>query len=267
MSVIYEEKNHIAYITLNRPEAHNAVDPTMVVELNRIWNDYRDNPDIHCAILTGAGEKSFCAGLALDSTIPLKTKGRPPENDVEKIVADDPTTIDYAMLRDFVIYKPIIAAINGFAIAGGMELVQACDIRIASENAKFGLREATLGLFPLGGSTVRLPRQVPYCRAMEIMMTGDLFSAEDALKMGFVNRVVPKEQLMEEAEKVARTIVNNGPLAVKAIKESVLKCMGQPITRGLSLEKEYGDKVFASEDAREGPLAFIEKRKPKFKGR
>lgn len=266
MSVLYEVRDHIAYITLNRPEAHNAVDPEIVVKLNEIWTDYRDNPDIYCAILSGAGEKSFCTGLDLASTIPLKTKAIEPTSRVEKIVADNPITIDYAMLRDFELYKPVIAAINGFAIAGGMELVQACDIRVAAENAQFGLREATLGLFPLGASTVRLPRQISFCHAMEIMMTGDLFSAQKALEIGFVNYVVPQEQLMGKAEKIAKTIAANGPLSLKAIKESVLKCMGEPVIKGLTIEKEFGDKVFASEDAKEGPLAFVEKRKPQFRG-
>jgi len=266
MSVICEVTDHIAYITLNRPEAHNAVSPEMVVKLNEIWEEYRDNPDIYCAILTGAGEKSFCTGLDLSSTISLKTKAKEPRNEVEKIVAGNPVTIDYAMLRDFELYKPVIAAINGFALAGGMELVQACDIRVAAENAKFGLREVSLGLFPLGASTVRLPRQVSYCNAMEIMLTGGLFSAQRALEMGFVNHVVPQEQLMGKAEKIAKTIAANGPLSVKAIKESVIKCMGEPVNKGLSIEQEYGDKVFASDDAKEGPLAFIEKRKPQFMG-
>ncbi len=266
MSVIYEEKNHIAYITLNRPEAHNAINPEMVVQLNKIWNDYRDNPDTYCAILTGAGDNSFCTGLDLSSTIPLKTKDREPKTDVEKIVADNPIMIDYAMLRDFELYKPVIAAINGFAIAGGMELVQACDIRVSTENAKFGLREAMLGLFPLGASTVRLPRQVSYCQAMEIMLTGDLFSAKKALEMGFVNYVVPQEQLMVEAKRIAQAIASNGPLSVKTIKESVIKCMGEPIIKGLSMEKKFGNKVFASQDSKEGPLAFLEKRKPRFTG-
>ena len=266
MSVLYKVIDHIAYITLNRPEAHNAVDPESVVKLNEIWQDYRDNPDIHCAILTGTGEKSFCTGLDLASTIPLKTKAIEPNNRVEKIVADNPVSIDYAMLRDFELNKPVIAAINGYAIAGGMELAQACDIRVAAENAMFGLREAALGLFPLGGSTVRLPRQVPFCHAMEIMMTGELFSAQKALDIGFVNYVVPREQLMGKAEKIAKAIAANGPLSIKAIKESVVKCMGEPVIKGLSIEKEYGDKVFASDDAKEGPLAFVEKRKPRFKG-
>ena len=267
MTVIYEELEHIAYITINRPELHNAVDPETVIQLNQAWNDYRDNPEIYCAILTGAGNKAFCAGLDLESTIPLKTNARPAKTDAERIVADDPSIIDYAMLRDKKIYKPIIAAVNGFAIAGGMELVQACDIRIASPNAQFGLQEAKWGLFPLGGSTVRLPRQIPYCQAMEIMMTGRLFSAEEALKIGFINRVVPQERLMAEAVDIARTIASNGPMSIKAIKRSVLRCMGVPITQGLSLEKIYGDQVFASEDAKEGPRAFIEKRKPIFSGR
>ena len=266
MGLIYEKKGPIAYLTLNRPEAHNAVDPETAIQLLEAWKDYRDDVNCSCAIITGAGERAFCAGLDLDTSIPLLTGARGPKNDAEKTLASNPGLIDDATLRNFELYKPVISAINGFAIAAGMEIVQATDIRIASENARFGLQEAKLGICPLGGSTVRLPRQVPYCKAMEIMLTGELIDAEEALRIGFINRIVPQAQLMEEAEKVAGRIASNGPLAVKNIKESVITCMGLTIEEGLTREYKLGREVFESKDAREGPRAFMEKREPKFIG-
>jgi enoyl-CoA hydratase len=170
------------------------------------------------------------------------------------------------MLRDFELYKPVIAAISGFAIAGGMEIVQATDIRIAVESARFGLQEIKWALFPKGGSTVRLPRQVSYSKAMEILLTGELFSAREALEMGFINQVVPEGELMAVAEAMAARIVKNGPLAAKAIKESVIRTSGLTIKQGLALELELADPVFKSKDAKEGPKAFMERRAPHFTG-
>ena len=147
-----------------------------------------------------------------------------------------------------------------------MEIVQATDIRVASENARFGLQEARWGLFPLGGSTVRLPRQVPYCRAMEIMLTGELIDAEEALRIGLINRIFPADRLMNEVDKIANHIIRNGPLSLRNIKKSVINCMGLTIKEGLDLEYRLGQEVFHSRDAKEGPLAFMEKREPAFTG-
>ena len=266
MGLNYEKKGRIAYLTINRPEAHNAVDPQTAIEMLEAWKDYRDDGNCSCAIITGAGERAFCAGLDLDTSIPLLTGARGPQNSAEETLASNPDLIDDATLRNFELYKPVVSAINGFAIAAGMEIVQATDVRIASENATFGLQEAKWGLFPLGGSTVRLPRQVPFCKAMEIMLTGELIDAEEALRLGFVNRIVPQDQLMEEAEKVADRIARNGPLAVRNIKESVITCMGLTIEEGLKREYKLGREVFDSKDAKEGPRAFMEKREPKFIG-
>ena len=266
MGLIYEKKGGIAYLTFNRIEAHNAIDPETVVALLEAWKDYRDDKSCLCAIITGAGEHSFCTGLDLNATIPILTGARPPENDQEKVLASDPGLVDEATLRNFELFKPVISAVNGYAIAAGMEILQATDIRIASEKARFGLQEARWGLFPLGGSTVRLPRQVPYCKAMEIMLTGALIDAEEAMKIGFINRIVPGESLMEEAEKVAQTIIRNAPLSLRNIKKSVIECMGLTIEEGLGKEYTLGREVFDSKDAREGPRAFMEKREPRFRG-
>jgi len=173
---------------------------------------------------------------------------------------------DEATLRNLELYKPVVSAINGLAIGGGMEIVQGTDIRIASENARFGLQEAKWAFFPRGGSTVRLPRQISFCKAMEIMLTGELIDAREALRIGFINRIVPHGNLMAEAEKTALRIAENGPLSIRAIKESVLKCMGLPLEEGLRKEAQVAEIVINSKDAREGPRAFMEKRKPRFRG-
>ena len=266
MGLLYKKKGRIAYLTISRPEAHNAIDPETAIALLKAWKDYRDDKHCLCAILTGAGEHAFCTGLDLSTTIPILTNARPPKNDEEKILASDPDLVDEATLRNFKLYKPVISAVNGFAIAAGMEILQATDIRIASENAKFGLQEAKWGLFPLGGSTVRLPRQMPYCMAMEVLLTGSLIDAEEALRIGFINRIVPRESLLEEAEKFASRIIRNGPLSLRKIKESVIMCLGLSMEEGLATEYKLGREVFDSKDAREGPRAFMEKREPRFTG-
>ncbi len=267
MTLLYEKKDNIAYLTLNRPEAHNAVDPETILELVAAWEDYRDDKQMRCAIITGAGEQSFCAGADLGKLIPLFTGARQPETEADRKVQADPTLSMRAFLRDFNLYKPVVAAINGNAIAGGFELLYAADIRIAAENARFGLQEVKWAVYPAGGSTVRLARQIPYAKAMEILLTGELMDAEEALRCGFVNRVVPGNRVMEEAEKVAGIIVKNGPLAVTAVKKGVLDTTGLTIKEGLAREMELAIPVFMSQDAQEGPLAFKEKREPVFKGR
>lgn len=266
MALLYEKRGYIAYLTINRPEVHNSVDPETAVELASAWQAYKEDEELRCAIITGAGDKSFCSGMDLARLIPLSTGGRTPETEADHAVLNDPRILEAAMLRNFELYKPVIAAINGYAIAGGMELIQSTDIRIASESAQFGLQEVKWALFPLGGSTVRLSRQVPFCKAMEILLTGDLFDAQEALRIGFVNRVVPMNKVMEEAEKVALRIIKNGPLSVTAIKKSVIQNIGLTIKEGLEREKMFAEPVIKSKDAREGPRAFKEKREPKYIG-
>jgi len=267
MALIYEKHDHIAYLTLNRPEAHNALDPETILELLAAWEDYRDDPEMRCAIVTGAGDRSFCAGADLSTLIPLFTGARKGQTEAEKKVQADPTLAMRALLRDFELFKPVVAAINGNAIAGGLELLYATDIRVASDAARFGLQEVRWSVFPMGGSTVHLPRQIPYARAMEILLTGELIDAPTALACGLVNRVVPHAQVMAEAQRFARRIVANGPLAVTAVKRAVLANSGLTIKDGLAKELEIGFPVFLSEDAKEGPRAFKEKREPVFKGK
>lgn len=265
--LLYEKRGAIAYITLNRPEARNALDPETIVRLAAAWADFEQDPDLRVAIVTGAGDVAFSAGADLMRLIPLVTRARQPEDDWDRRLLEDSTVVQRALLRQYQVYKPTVAAVNGHCIAGGLELLQALDIRIASERATFGLQEPRWGLFPAGASTIRLPQQVPYCRAMEILLTGNRVSAEEAYRMGLVNVVVPPERVMPVAEEYARTIAANGPLAVRKIKEAVLRMIGLPPQEAFAIEGALAAEVFASEDAKEGPRAFQEKRPPRFLGR
>ena len=267
MALIYEKRNHIAYLTLNRPEAHNAIDPATVIELVDAWQDFSQDKAMRCAIITGAGEQSFCAGADLGRLIPLWTGARQPETDADKKVQADPLLAQNALLRDLPLTKPVIAAINGNAIAGGFEILYNTDIRVAAEGARFGLQEVKWSIVPAGGSTVHLARQIPYARAMEMLLTGELIDARQALAYGFLNQVVPREQVMATAERYAALIVKNGPLAVAAVKQAVLENSGQDVKRALAREMELSIPVFLSHDAQEGPRAFKEKRDPVFIGK
>lgn len=263
MTIEYEKREGIAYITMNRPEARNALDPDTLEALGKTWIDFRDDPSVRVAIITGVGN-SFCAGADLGALIPLITSS--PDGLAGMVKGEGAELFQSALLRDIEIWKPIIAAVNGYCIAGGLEMLLGMDIRIASESAFFAIQEPRWGLFPAGGSTVRLPRQIPFCKAMEILLTGEKIDAQEALRMGLVNYVVPQEDLMATAEKYARAIAANGPLAVSAIKRSVIECLSLPLPEAFDREIELASPVFASEDAKEGPMAFMQKRKPEFKG-
>jgi enoyl-CoA hydratase len=262
----YSQNGHIAVLTINRPEARNALNPEVLVKLATAWKRVRDDENIRVAVICGTGP-AFCAGMDLGRMIPLITGARPPEDEWDEAVIADPSIGHRALLRDFDTEKPVIAAINGFAIAGGMELVMGCDLRVAADTAKFGLQEVKWAIFPGGGSTVRLPRQVPYSRAMEILLTGEQFTAERMLDYGFLNYVVPAQEVLDKAVELAEKIAGNGPLAVTAVRRSVREAIGVPEARALERESEISATVYATEDAREGPRAFMEKRKPVFKGR
>ncbi len=266
MVLEYEKRNGIAYLTLNRPQARNAIDPELAIALSDAWHEYRDDKSLRCAIVTGTGEKAFCSGADLGKLIPLFTGAKQPESEADKKVAANPMIPNIALLRDFELHKPVIAAINGSAIAGGQEFLYATDIRVAVPEAKFGLQEVKHAIFPGGGSSVHLTRQLPYAKAMEILLTGELIDAEQALNFGFINKVVPRENLMEEAERYARIIAKNGPLAVIAIKKAALTTIGMTIKEGLAKEMEIAMPVFATKDAQEGPKAFKEKREPQYIG-
>lgn len=262
--VEFELNGHVAVITINRPEARNAINAEVGVRLAQAWQELRDNDGVRVAVLTGTGS-AFCAGADLGQLIPLVSGARKPQNDWEEQVLADRSITSSALLRNFDPEKPIIAAINGHAIAGGMEIVQGTDIRIAVPNAKFGVQEVKWAIFPAGGSTVRLPVQLPFAKAMELLLTGDLITAEEALNLGFLNYVT--EDPMAKAMEIADKIAANGPIAVRAIRRSARACLGVPEQEALKIESKISGPVFQTEDAKEGPRAFMEKRQPQYHGR
>ncbi|MBK79328.1 MAG: enoyl-CoA hydratase [Gammaproteobacteria bacterium] len=262
--VDYEVRGHVAVVTLNRPDARNAINPEVAVRLDDAWRSIKEDDNVRVCVVTGTGA-AFCAGADLGQLIPMVSGTRKPENEWDEKVAADPGITSRALLRNFDPEKPIISALNGHAIAGGMELVQGTDIRVSVPEAKLGVQEVKWAIFPAGGSTVRLPVQMPYAKAMELLLTGDLITAAEALELGFLNYVTddPMAKAMEIAEKIA----GNGPIAVKAIRQSVKECLGKPEQEGLKIESRISGPVFQTEDAKEGPKAFMEKRKPEYKGR
>lgn len=264
--LLVEKRDGVLILTMNRPEARNALSPEMLVRLAGAWREFRDDRECHVAILTGAGDEDFCSGGDLKLTMPLVTGARTPETEWDRRLLGDPTAFTDAILRGFELFKPVIAAVNGSALGGGTEMTNACDLRIASDNALFGTPEARVGLLPGGGSISRLPRQIPYARAMEMLLVGGKFDAHEALDMGLLNYVVPRERLMETSLALARRLAANGPLAVRKIKEGVLRTSGLPLDQALAIENEVSAAVMASKDAREGPRAFAEKREPRFTG-
>jgi len=265
-ALLYEKRDGIAYVTFNRPEVRNAMDPEVMVRLSEAWLDFDADDTLRVAIITGAGDTAFSAGADLAKLIPLFTRARQPEDEWDRRIMEDRSIQGVALLRGFSTYKPIIAAVNGFCLAGGTELLQATDIRIAAEHATFGLSEVKRAIVPAGGSMVRLARQIPYCKALEILLTGEQMSAQEAYRIGLVNYVVAFEELLPTAERFARVIAENGPLAVRKVKEAVIRTSGVPLEEAYKIENECARDVMRSEDAKEGPRAFIEKRQPRYTG-
>jgi len=266
-ALLYEKRDGVAYLTFNRPEVHNAWNPELMVRLADAWKDLSEDDGARVAIITGAGDKAFSVGADLGHLIPVLTGAREPKDEWDDRVRADRSLTPYGLLRGIPMYKPVIAAVNGFCLAGGMELLQGTDIRIAAEHAEFGLSEAKRALVPAGGSMVRLARQVPFTKAMEILLTGDRIPAQEAYRIGLVNYVVPAVEVMPLAEKFAATLAANGPLAVRKIKEAVLRTSGLPLKEAYAIEMECAADVMKSDDAKEGPRAFMEKRPPRYTGR
>jgi enoyl-CoA hydratase/carnithine racemase len=264
MPVHYEVDARVATITIDRPEAMNALDPPMLFGLAEAWERAEDDDDVWVVVLTGAGDEAFCVGADLKTTVPVtaaSARGEQVEN------AERWPAMPNTLLRDRFFPKPIVAAVNGHCIAGGFGLLLAADLRYASSTATFGLQEARWGLFPISGATVRLPQQVPYCKAMELLLLGERVDAMAALAMGLVNEVTPPEGVRSRAREVADRLCRNGPIAVRRIKESVVKGLGLPMAQAFQEELRIGTEVFASADALEGARAFAEKREPRFEGR
>lgn len=260
--LLREKRDAVVLFTLNRPAARNAITPEMACRMADAFADAVADDAIRAVILTGAGGKAFCSGGDLGRMLPLMTGARQPEDDWDRRVLGDPAVMARSSLRGYAFDKPVIAAINGACLAGGMETVLATDIRIAAEHATFGLPEVKRALIPFAGSLVRLPRQVAYCHAMELLLTGDSIGAADALRMGLVNRVVPASEVLPQAWDVARRIAANGPVAVRQVKRTVRDSSGLTLAEGYRLEDESNRLVMATSDAREGPRAFMEKRPP-----
>jgi enoyl-CoA hydratase len=265
-AILFEKRGQQAWITLNRPEHKNLMNGDMFVQLADAWDEVRADNNIRVAVVTGAGKVDFCCGGDLGGLIPLWTGAKQPENEVEQRLLDDPMIPDRIMLKGQPLYKPVVAAINGRALGGGTELLQATDIRIAAEHAQFALPEPKAGVVPGAGSMVRLTRQLPYAHAMKILLGGEPISAQEALAMGLVSEVVPLAQLQERAEHYADNICRQAPLALQAIKRTALDTHTLPWADAFQFEMEQAGAVMMSQDAREGPRAFKEKRTPDFKG-
>lgn len=256
--VLYEKKDRIAYITINRPEVMNAIHPPASQELCHVWADFRDDPEVWVAILTGAGDKAFSAGNDLKYHTAHS----------EEVWASLSTPGGFGGITNrFECNKPMIAAINGIALGGGFEMALACDIIIAADHAHLGLPEPTVGLMAAGGGVHRLPRQIPLKIAIGMILTGKPITAQEAHRVGLANEVVPLKDLMATAEKWAHDIVRCSPLAIKASKEAAMKGLGLSLEAALATVFDAYRMLEQSEDFIEGPNAFAEKRPPQWKGR
>jgi enoyl-CoA hydratase/carnithine racemase len=252
MKVLFEKKGPVAYVTINRPEVLNACDFETYGLLAQIWREFGGDPALRVAIMTGTGERAFCAGSDVKA------------NYVERPGQDLPES-PYPVMFDLT--KPIIAAINGHANGGGLEQALCCDIRVAAEHAQFGLGEVRLGWLPGGGGTQRLPRLIPLGRALEMLYTGNRIGAAEALRLGLVDHVVPLSGLMSKCEEIADEICKSAPLAIQRIKQAALRGLDMPLADGLKLERELYKWLQDTQDAREGARAFAEKRPPQWKGK
>jgi enoyl-CoA hydratase len=258
-SVVHD--GHIVTITMNRPERKNALSARMLVAMYDAWHYIDATPEVRVAVLTGAGG-DFCSGADL--------KAMASDDQADQAVmhrwGDDPDLHWKALLRHHRVSKPLIAAVEGIAVAGGTEILQATDIRVAAQGATFGVSEVRRGLFPLGGSTVRLRRQIPHTVAMDLLLTGRFITATEAKEIGLVGRVVPDGAALDTALEIAEQIAANGPLAVQAVKRSVVEGADMSEVDALAHELEIGQPIFATKDAKEGPRAFAEKRAAVFTG-
>lgn len=256
MALLYEKRGKIAYVTINRPEALNSIDLQTYQELSQAMLDFRDDDNCWVAIITGSGTKAFCAGADIKDILPVLWD-----------IRNEWWRLPPAIVRGLELWKPIIAAVNGIAVGGGLEISLACDLRIAAENATFGVPEVNLGVIPGWGGTQRLPRAIPAAKAAELLFFGHSIDAQEAYRIGLVNKVVPLDELLPTAEEWAQRLCEIPPLAVRAAKEAMIKGAEMNLEDGLRLETKLIDFLFTTEDHKEARQAFIEKRKPELKGR
>ena len=254
--VEYAKEGKIAIFTINRPEALGALNVEGMTQLHNALLDFRDDDELLVGIITGTGDKVFSAGVDIKDYLPFV-----------KRTTDKPWKRPTGIMRGLDIWKPLIAACNGLTIGGGLELALACDMMIASENATFGLPEVTVGVCPGGGGTQRLPRTIPIRLAAEMLFTGKVIDAQEAYRIGLVNKVVLIDQLMSEARKLAETICKAAPLAVRVTKEAMMRGLGMSLEDGLRLEDEFTRYIMSTRDFEEGITAFRDKRKPEYEGK
>ena len=257
MAIDYEKEGRVAIFTINRPQAMNAMNMEVARELYEAIVNFRDDPELWVGIITGAGDRAFCGGADIKDTLPFMMEHLGWEH-----WAFPPT-----IMRGIELWKPLIAAINGMALGGGLEIALACDIRIASENARFGTPEVGLGLIPGWGGTQRLSRAIPWAKAAEMLLMGRLIDAQEAYRIGLVNKVVPQGEVMPTAREWAESICKLAPLAVRAAKEAMIRGYSLTLEDGLRLENSLEARVMETEDFAEGIAAFKEKRKPVYKAK
>jgi len=255
----YQKRGKIAYITLNRPEARNAMNAEMWEGLVKAWADVGEDPNIWVAIVTGAGDKAFSSGQDLKEVVEWM-KLPPDKRPAQPLPEVNP-------MRGMTVWKPFIAAINGVCTGGGLELAMACDLRIAADTARLGLAETKQGVIPANSGTQKLIRLVPFGKALEMLITGDFVDAQEALRIGLVNKVVPAADVLKEADSLANHICENGPMAVRAVKELAYKGIEVSLAEGLRLEIEVSKRLALTEDSQEGARAFAEKRRPNWQGK
>jgi enoyl-CoA hydratase len=264
-AVLVERDGPVLTLTLNRPDKRNAFNPEVLVRLCDAWDLLDRDPELRVAILTGAGG-NFSAGADLDRLVGALLAGAAPENEFEARIQEDFSLIYKGFLKDHYVQKPIVAAVEGYCYAGGMEILQAFDIRVAAEDAQPAVSEVQRGLFPMSASTIRLPRQIPYTVAMDLLLVGTPISGQRAYDIGLVGHVTPPGGALAKARELADQLAANGPLAVRNIKASVIDNLEKTEAEAFPRELELGMEVMASKDAREGPKAFLEKRTPRFTG-
>lgn len=264
--VLFQVEDGIAEVTLNRPDKMNALTPEMLVRLDRAWAEVQADPAVRVAILTGAGDRAFSAGADLGRLTPLLTRARQPEDEWDEALLADPPLLNRALLRGIEMTTPVIAAMRGVVVGGGMELMLACDLRVAADTCEFGLLEVRRGLIPAAGGVARVSRQIAQARAAEILLIGDRVSAAEALGFGLINRVVPMADVGSAARGMAERMAQNGPLAMRMVKQVMLESSGRSLMDAFDAEDRAIRTVLRSRDAKEGSRAFMDKRAPRFTG-